>query len=140
MRRLRQLRLGGSAGNEHLTAVVATVLLVLLAIEGAPLIVASTLLLSASGVLLISLDEPGLGILALHKASFIVWFGATSVHVLAHVLKLPRVLRLRVPGAASRVAVAGSAPVAGVLLAVSTVPAADRLEDSATGYVGIDAR
>jgi hypothetical protein len=90
--------------------------------------------------MLISLPEPGASVLALHKASFVVWFGATSVHVLAHVLKLPRVLRLRVPGAALRVGAVGCTLVAGVALAVSTVPSADRLEDSATAYIGVDAR
>ena len=30
--------------------------------------------------------------LGLHKASFIVWFGAMSIHVLAYVLKIPRLV------------------------------------------------
>jgi hypothetical protein len=36
--------------------------------------------------------------------SFLVWFGATSLHVLAHALELARALRRRVAGAALRVA------------------------------------
>jgi len=38
MARLRRLLGGGSSGNEHLTAIVATLLLVLLAVEGATIL------------------------------------------------------------------------------------------------------
>jgi hypothetical protein len=195
---MRRLFAGGSAGNEQLTAVVATVLLVLLAIEGAtllriaalltvhsfvgmlllpvvalklastgwrmlryylhgeeyvrrgpphivlralvaPVIVASTLALFATGVALLALDRAGGTIEALHKASFIVWFGATTLHVLAHVLELPRVLRRRIPGAALRVGLVLCAVGAGAVIAVATLPGADRLQDSATAHIGIDA-
>ena len=30
--------------------------------------------------------------LGLHKASFVVWFGAMCVHVLAYVLRVPRLV------------------------------------------------
>ena len=198
MTRIRRLFAGGSAGNEQLTAVVATVLLVLLAIEGAtllrigalltvhsfvgmlllpvvalklasigwrmlryyrhgeeyvrrgpphivlralvaPVIVASTLALFATGVALLALDRAGGTIEALHKASFIVWFGATTLHVLAHVLELPRVLRRRIPGAALRVGLVLCTVGAGAVIAVATLPGADRLQDSATAHIGIDA-
>ena len=59
----------------------------------APLVVVSTVALFATGIAVVALGQRGL-LLGLHKASFIVWFGAMSVHVLAHVLKLPRLVAL----------------------------------------------
>ena len=53
----------------------------------APVLVASTLGLFATGVALIVLGPSGGIVLGLHKASFVVWFGAMSVHVLAYVLR-----------------------------------------------------
>jgi hypothetical protein len=199
MTRIKRLFAGGSAGNEQLTAVVATVLLVLLAIEGAtllrlgafltvhsfvgmllvpvvalklastgwrmlryyrhgeeyvrrgpphivlralvaPVIVLSTLVLFATGVALLAFDRTGETVVALHKASFIVWFGATTLHVLAHVLELPGVLRRRLPGAGLRVALVLCAIGAGAAIAVATLPGADRLQDRATAHIGLDAR
>jgi hypothetical protein len=59
----------------------------------APVLVAATLGLFASGVALLAVG-PGRGIvLGLHKASFVIWFGAMSVHVLAYVLRLPGLVR-----------------------------------------------
>jgi hypothetical protein len=189
---------GGSAGNEHLTSVLASILLVLLAIEGAtlldirsllsvhvfvgmlvvpvvvvklgsaawrmaryylggeeyvrrgpphvalrvvvaPLIVLSTALLLGTGIALLALDQVSGSVLALHQASFVVWLAATGAHVLGHVLELPRVLRSRPPGLGIRVLAATGAVVAGLSLAVATVPAADRLQDRATVYIGLDA-
>jgi hypothetical protein len=51
-----------------------------------PLTIASTVVLFASGIALLAVtpDRPGL-LLLVHKASFIVWFGLMSLHVLAHV-------------------------------------------------------
>jgi hypothetical protein len=197
MARLKRLLVGGSAGNEQLTAVLAAVLLLLLAIEGAtllrlgslltvhafvgmllipivtlklasagwrmlryylngeeyvrhgpphamlrvlvaPVIVLSTLVLFASGVALLVLGQTEGTVVGLHKASFIVWFGATGVHVLAHALKLPRLLRARIPGAALRVALVGSAVVAGAVLATATLPGADQLQDRASARIGLD--
>jgi hypothetical protein len=51
----------------------------------APVLVVSTVAVSASGVALLA-AHPGHGstLLLLHKASFIIWFGVTAVHVLAY--------------------------------------------------------
>src|SRR5439155_14108212 len=146
---------GGSGGNEQLTAIVATLLLVLLAIEGAtllnlqslltmhafvgmliipvvalklasagwrmlryylrgvedvrrgpphvvvrvlvaPAIVVSTIVLLGTGVALLVVDQTHGTIVALHKASFVVWLGATSLHVLMRVSRLLPSLRQRV--------------------------------------------
>jgi hypothetical protein len=198
MTRLKRLFAGGSAGNEQLTAVVAAILVLLLAVEGAtllqlgslltvhafvgmllipvvvlklastgwrmlryyrhadeyvahgpphvvlrvlvaPVIVLSTLVLFGTGVLLLAFDETHGTLVGLHKASFIVWGGATGLHVLAHVLKLPHALRSRAPGVALRAAVVTAAVLGGVVLAVATLPAADRLQDSASSHFGLDA-
>jgi hypothetical protein len=155
---IKRLFVGGSAGNEQLTAVIAAVLLLLLAIEGAtllrltslltvhafvgmllipvlglkvastgwrflryyrngeeyvrrgpphlalralvaPVIVLSTLVLFATGVALLVLGQTHGTVAGLHKASFLVWVGATGLHVLAHAPKLPRLLRARIQGA-----------------------------------------
>lgn len=197
METVRRLLPGASAGNEHLTAVVAAILVVLLAVEGAtllgieslltvhvfvgvllipviglklastgwrmaryylggeeyvrrgpphvllravvaPLVVVSTITLFATGLLLLGLGETAGLLLALHQASFVVWLGATGVHVLAHLAKLPRLLRARAPGAALRGAIVACALVAGVSLATATLPAADHLQDRVTARVGID--
>jgi hypothetical protein len=111
---------------------------VVLRVLVAPVVVLSTIVLFATGVALILLDQTHGTIVGLHKASFIVWVGAMSVHVLTRATKLPRVLRHRLSGAALRVAVVSGAVLAGVLLAVATLPAADRLQDRASSNLGFD--
>jgi hypothetical protein len=197
MTEFKRLFTGGSAGNEQLTAVVAAILLLLLAVEGAtllqigslltvhafvgmllipivalklastgwralryyagateyvadgppqvvlrvlvaPAIVLSTLVLFATGVALLVRDETHGTIVGLHKASFIVWVVAMSLHVLGHVLDLLRALRSRAPGVAMRLAVVSAAVTGGAVLAVATLPGADRLQDRASAYVGLD--
>ena len=191
------MRSGGSSGNEQLTAIVSTVLLVLLAAEGAtilqirqlltvhafigmlfvpvvlvklattgwrltryylggaeyvvrgpphivlralvaPVVVASTILVFGSGVALLALDERHGTLVGLHKASFVVWFGAMSLHVLARAPRLFRALGERVPGLALRIGLAGSAFLAGAVLATATLPAAERLQDGVSAYFGVD--
>lgn len=90
----------------------------------APVLVASTLALFTTGVLLVA--APGRGaVLGLHKASFLVWFAACGIHVLAYVLRAFRqLLGLRVRGGALRLALVGLALGAGVAVALATYPAA----------------
>ena len=198
MIRARRLSLGGSAGNQQLTTAAATLLLVLLAIEGAtllqirslltvhafvgmllipvvalklasagwrmvryylgseeyvrlgppptilrvlvaPVLAVSTAVLLATGVALLALGQTEGVLIGLHKASFIVWFGAAAVHVLAHLWKLPRALRLRTHGTGLRIALVAGTVAAGIALAVATLPSADRLQDRATAHVHLDA-
>ena len=106
----------------------------------APLIVLSTVVLFATGVALLALGETNGTMVGLHKASFIVWVGATGAHVLAHIVRLPGLLRERIPGAAVRLAIVASAVVAGGLVAIATLPGADRLQDRASSQIGLDAR
>jgi len=104
----------------------------------APVLVLSTLLVFGTGVVLLVLDQRHGTLVGLHKASFLVWAGAFGLHVLGHLLRLPQLWRQRVPGLALRIAVAASALVAGVTLATLTLPNADRLQDHASGYLGVD--
>jgi len=193
----RRLLRGGSTGNGQLTAVVASVLLVLLAVEGAtllqiralltvhafvgmllipvvslkvastgwrmlgyyrrreeyvrlgpppvilrtivaPVLMLSTLVLFATGTALLVLGQTEGTLVGLHKASFVLWFGAAGVHVLAHVPKLAPLLRARAAGTGLRMALAAGAVTAGVLLAVATLPSADRLQDRVSAHIGLD--
>jgi hypothetical protein len=195
---LKRVLVGGSAGNEQLTAVVAALLLVLLAVEGAtilriqslltihafvgmllipvlalklastgwrmlryylggaeyrrrgpphvllrvlvaPVTVLSTIVLFGTGIALLFLGETRGTLVGLHKASFIVWVGAMSIHVLAHLAELPRAIRARMPGTALRVALVAAAVTSGALLAVATLPRADQLQDRTTSHFGFDA-
>jgi hypothetical protein len=191
-------RLGGSDGNEQLTAVVATLLIVLLAIEGAtlldlgplltvhafvgmllvpvialklvsagwrmlryyagaeeyvrrgpphallrvfvaPVVVVSTVVLFATGVALLATARTEGPIVALHKASFVVWFGAVGIHVLVRSVRLPAALRWRLPGTALRLGLVTVSLVSGFAIATLTLPAADQLQDRASAHVGLDA-
>ena len=104
----------------------------------APVIVLSTLVLFATGVALLLVGQTDGTVVGLHKASFIVWVGAVGVHVLTHALKLPRLLRARLPGTALRFGLVAGSVVAGALLATATLPQADRLQDRATAHIGLD--
>jgi hypothetical protein len=94
----------------------------------APLTVASTIVLFGSGVLLVVLHPQRGLLLGLHKASFIVWFGAMTLHVLGHVLKVPGLARAelatRAEGTWLRQLLVAGAVVAGVVVAVAALPAA----------------
>ncbi|TML65688.1 MAG: hypothetical protein E6G22_01915 [Actinobacteria bacterium] len=195
----RRLFRGGSEANEQLTALVATLLVVLLAIEGAtllritslltvhafvgmllipvvalklastgwrmlryylraeeyvrrgpphvvlrmlvaPVVVASTVVVFATGVALLALDRTQGPIVGLHKASFVVWVVAVGLHVLTRAPTLLRALGRRVPGLALRASLVGSVLAAGLVLATLTLPAADHLQDTTSAHVGIDAR
>jgi hypothetical protein len=90
-------------------------------------------MLFATGLALLALGPRRGFVLGLHKASFVVWFAATGIHVLAH---LRRVARFGLadwrPSQASvvrgsfvrRTLVAGSLA-AGVVLALATLQYAD---------------
>jgi hypothetical protein len=193
----RRLFPGGSKGNEHLTAVVAALLLLLLFVEGAtllnvgalltvhvfvglllipivalklgstgwrmlryylgseeyvergppnvvlrtvvaPLIVLSTLVLFATGTALLALGETEGAVVGLHQASFIVWVAATGIHVLAHIRRLPVLLRLKAPGRGIRLVVVMGAVVTGLALATVAFPTADHLQDRVSAQVGLD--
>jgi hypothetical protein len=188
---------GGSAGNEQLTAIVATLLLILLAVEGAtllrinsfmtvhvfvgmllvpivglklgsvawrmfryylggeeyvrrgpphavvrvlvaPVTVVSTITLFVTGILLVVLDQASGPIVGLHKASFVVWFGAMSVHVLTRLSRLQRPLTSRLGGTTLRLWLVLASVAAGFALATLSLPVADHLQDGVSARVRID--
>lgn len=62
----------------------------------APLVVISTVVVFASGVALLLIGPSSRGdLLPVHKVSFIVWVSVTALHVLGHLLELPRALGVR---------------------------------------------
>jgi hypothetical protein len=103
-----------------------------------PVLVLSTIFVFGTGVVLLIRGQTHGTIVGLHKASFVVWAGAFGIHVLAHVLKLPRLVAMRIPGIALRILLVGGALFAGAVLAVTTLPGANKLQDRATSHFGFD--
>ena len=56
-----------------------------------PFVVVTTVALFASGVALAIVGRHSQIVYTIHKASFIAWFGAMTVHVLGHVWSIPSV-------------------------------------------------
>jgi hypothetical protein len=107
----------------------------------APVLVAATLGVFATGVALLIIGRKSDTLLLLHKASFVVWGAAFAVHFLAY---LPRVLRsLRddwtarrrraVGGAGLRATLVGSAMGSGLVLALALLPTIDAWQDAVIG-------
>jgi hypothetical protein len=98
----------------------------------APLVIAATLAVFATGVALLVVGPSGGILVGLHKASFVVWLVVTAVHVLAHLRSIPRLVaadwRRRplpsersVPGTGWRRLLLAGSIVAGAILAIATV-------------------
>jgi hypothetical protein len=93
-----------------------------------PFVVILSVVLLGSGVALV-LDPKGLGsqLLFVHKASFVLWFGAMTIHVIGHIaetaklapLDLARRTRSQVRGASARQWTLLSSLVAGVVLGLA---------------------
>lgn len=100
-----------------------------------PFVVVLTFAVIGTGVALL-LVPPGwkAELLFLHKASFVLWFGATAVHVLGHVLETVRLAprdwsrrtRRRVAGAGARQWLLVTSVAAGLLLGITFAPYAGR--------------
>jgi len=99
----------------------------------APIVVASTVVVFASGVALLLLGPSSRGLLLLvHKASFIVWIAVTAIHVLGHLSDLPRALKSKHEiqpewdrygnGRAGRILSLSGVLIAGLVLAILYVP------------------
>ena len=98
-----------------------------------PVVLLTSVAVIGTGVMLALTGPGGRAWLLLHKASFVLWFGAMTVHVLAYVWRLPHLARGDLAGRAGRRAsevLAGRAArwllltasvLAGLLLAVLTV-------------------
>jgi hypothetical protein len=86
----------------------------------APLVVTATLVVFGTGVALLVVGPAGGILVGLHKASFVVWFLVTAVHVLAHLRRLMPPPR-PVPGGRARRLLLATSIVAGAALALATV-------------------
>jgi len=104
----------------------------------APLTVASTIVLFGTGVLIVAMHPQRGLVIGLHKASFIVWFGAMAAHVLGHVLELPQHLHAdrerELPGARARSFLLALALVAGAVVAIPALPAVHHWVDWAATH------
>ena len=107
-----------------------------------PVVIATSVVVIGSGIAL-ALTGPGPGAslwLVLHKASFILWFGAMSVHVLWYAPQLPRLLRgpgrdrvrATLAGAGRRWLLLTAALAAGLVTALATYHMAGQW----TGFLG----
>jgi hypothetical protein len=100
----------------------------------APIVVVSTVAVFATGVALIVAGPSSRDtLLTLHKGSFIVWLGATGIHVLAYLPRIPALTRAdfaaragaaRLGGRGGRWLVIATALLAGVVLAFALLPLA----------------
>jgi hypothetical protein len=104
----------------------------------APVVVASTIVLFATGVYLLAVHETAGTAVGLHKASFVVWLVSTSVHVLTRLVPMSRALRTRYPGFALRLGIVAATLAAGAVVATATLPGADHLQDRMSARVGFD--
>jgi hypothetical protein len=99
----------------------------------APALVATTLSVFVTGVLLLAAGHKSDTLLSIHKVSFIVWGVVFGVHFLAHIARVARSLRAdwaaarreAVPGAGLRAMLVAGAVGGGAALALSLVPAMD---------------
>lgn len=100
---------------------------------GAPIVVATSLAVLATGVALLFLEPQSSGTLRLlHKASFIVWVAFMALHVLGHLPDIQKnFLTSRggrveynryAAGASGRIVSLASALVAGIVLAIVLIP------------------
>jgi len=107
----------------------------------APILVAATIGVFATGVALLLDGRKSDTLLFLHQASFVVWGAAFGIHFLAY---LPRVLRsLRddwsarrrqaVGGAGLRATLLGTAMGSGLILALALLPTVDAWQDAVVG-------
>jgi hypothetical protein len=106
----------------------------------APIVVASTIVLFGTGVYLLATHEVQGTAVGLHKASFVVWLVSTSIHVLARLVRMREALSARYPGLLLRLGLIAATVAAGAVVAVSTLPSADHLQDHLSASFGVDER
>jgi hypothetical protein len=107
-----------------------------------PFVILTSLAVLGTGIAL-GIAGPGPGPwLLLHKASFVLWLGVMTIHVLAYAWRLPRILlgtprsaaRPAVPGTAARTLLVAGALAGGLLLAVLTMHLAAPWHAGLKGY------
>jgi hypothetical protein len=77
-----------------------------------PVVAASTVVLFATGIGTVLVDRRAAWLLRAHQISFVLWFGAMTIHVLGHAIETPALAtadlrdtaRRQVPGGGSRIA------------------------------------
>ena len=96
-----------------------------------PVVVVTTFGVFASGIALLIVPHGWrTSLFFLHKATFILWFGATAIHVLGHILETSRLApadfvartRSQVRGTGARMWALAASLVVGILLAVLMAP------------------
>jgi hypothetical protein len=106
-----------------------------------PFVIATSLAVMATGVTL-AITGPNNGPwLFLHKASFILWIGVMTIHVLAHVWRLPRILltfdghpSFRLAGGAARWLLVAASLACGLVIALLAVHLAGPWEAARFGH------
>ncbi len=97
-----------------------------------PVVAILTVVMVGSGIALVLVPHSARAqLLFVHKASFVLWFGAMTLHVLGHLLDTARLApadfvtrtRRQVSGAGVRLWLQAAALVAGVILGIVTLPA-----------------
>jgi hypothetical protein len=106
----------------------------------APVVVASTIVVFGTGIYLLVTHEVQGTAVGLHKASFVVWFVSTSIHVLARLVPMTAALRARYPGLWIRLGLSAATLVAGTAVATATLSGAEGLQDRMSARIGLDAR
>lgn len=97
----------------------------------APGVVLTTLTLFGTGVALLIVGPDADLLSFLHKASFVAWFALMAVHVLGHLLEVPRLAlpdwrrhggqEAELAGAGLRAALLATSGLAGICLALATI-------------------
>lgn len=99
-----------------------------------PGVVLTTLVLFGTGIALLFAGPPSNTLKFAHKAAFIAWFGLMAIHVLGHLLELPSLAlpdwrragpgEARLAGAGTRTLALAGSLVAGLVIALLTLPSA----------------
>ena len=100
----------------------------------APVLVATTVIVLASGIALLAVGHRSGLLLQVHKASFVVWGATFAIHFLAHLPGTLRTLQRRaVPGSAARAGLVLASVGGGVALAVALLSAINRWHGGGDG-------
>ena len=94
-----------------------------------PIVVVTTIALLATGIGALLTDRRAAWLVEAHKASFIVWFGAMTIHVLGHALETPalavadlrRDVQRHVPGALTRIILLAVTLATGIALGIVSI-------------------
>jgi hypothetical protein len=106
-----------------------------------PFVIATSLTVLSTGVALAAVGPGNGSWLFLHKASFVLWFGAMALHVLAHIWRLPRILlspdrrpAISLTGGATRWLLVAASLACGLVIALLAVHLAGPWEAARFGH------